>query len=107
MLSSSLSFSVDEDHDNDDFGEEKYEDKEYEEAEGKKGFEDDEGPGQRQGRAHSAPVFSAGELVGVDSSLPLPLPLPPSSLPFSLPISIETTLARDKQVRPSISQSVS
>ena len=69
-LSSSLSFSVDEDYEDyshlyDD------EDKEQEEEGG-----DDEG----SGRAHSAPVFSAGEL-GV------------------LPSSIETTLARDKQVR--------
>ena len=66
MLSSSLSFSVDEDdsHLYDD------EDKEQEEERGDEGL----------GRAHSAPVFSAGEL-GV------------------LPPSVETTLARDKQVR--------
>ena len=72
-MSSSLSFSVDDEnshlyHDNneDEDGEE-----EVDRGGGMGGG--DEGPG----RAHSAPVFSAGEL---------------------LPISVETTLARDKQV---------
>ena len=71
MLSSSLSFSVDDENSH------LYHDEEDDEEEGA-----DRGGGMEvgddgAGRAHSAPVFSAGEL---------------------LPISVETTLARDKQV---------
>ena len=75
MLSSSLSFSAEEE-DNDDGNDDDNKDNEV-------GGEVGQGQGLGQGRTHSAPVFSAGELV---SSL-----LPGLS-------SLESTLARDKQV---------
>ena len=71
ILSSSLSFSVDDENSHLYHDEEDDEEEEADRGGGMGGG--DEGPG----RVHSAPVFNAGEL---------------------LPFSVETTLTRDKQV---------
>ena len=74
VLSSSLSFSAEEEDNNDD--------EDNKDNEGGVGLEVGQGQGLGLERTHSAPVFSAGELV------------------YGLPglSSLENTLARDKQV---------